>query len=202
MIEQLMERTDPGRAEIDDEALAAVFDRPPRRPPAPARPPVLRWAGYALAAAAVVGGILAVPLMISPPTPPMSGDYPYYSTLGEMEEAATAVLVVDVESEAPGTYQGIGHEVMTARVVIDAARVHRTGETILIKEMPGEDALRIGGRFVVFIVEYPEEQVPASLVNPTQGAYLVQDGQAIAREGNPVQLDRELLQSLGLQYGG
>jgi hypothetical protein len=198
MIEQLMERTDPGAATVDESRLADVF-APPRRIPTRGRPPILRWAGFALAAAAVIGGILAVPLMINSPIPPTSGgDYPYYATLTELENAATAILVVDIEGEKPGNFEGIDAEVMTARIVIDADRTHPTGDVILIKEMPGEDSLVVGNRYVVFLEEY--DDVPASLVNPFQGAYLVRDGRAFAREDNPVALDRELLQRLGLQY--
>ena len=46
-------------------------------------------------------------------------------------------------------------------------------------------------------VEY-EDGIPASLVNPTQGAYLVQDGSVIPRDGNGMILDGTLLRALGL----
>ena len=201
MIEQLMERTDPGTAVVDERALEAVFAAGPLPRPAPKRVPVgLRWAGYALAAAAVIAGILAVPLMISGPIPaPVGvGDYPYYSTQAELVDAATAILVVDVGSERPGSYEGIDVEVKTAHVVADADGTHAVGSLIEIKEMPGEDALAIGQRYVVFVVEY--DAVPASLINPTQGAYLVRNGgEAWPQSGNEIQLSRDLLDSLGLR---
>jgi hypothetical protein len=116
-----------------------------------------------------------------------------------MRDAATAVLVVDVTAERPGIHQDISHEVMTATVVADADGVHPAGEIIEIKEMPGEDALLVGGRYVVFIVEYPEDQVPASLINPSQGAYPVRDGVVTPQNGNEVALDDALLRQLGLE---
>ena len=199
MIEHLMERTDPGAAAVDEAALAAVFEAGPQVRVVSARsglPTALRWAGYALAAAAVVGGILAVPLLISSPVSAPVGDYPFYATQDELEAAATSILVVDVMSEAPGSYEGIGVEVLTVKVVADAADMHPVGEVLEIKEMPGENSLHVGGRFVVFIVEY--DTVPASLVNPTQGAYLVDGDTARPLEGNEVLLDTGLLSRLGI----
>ncbi len=198
-IEDLMRRHDPASAAVDEQRLAGLLADGPRRAPAPRRTPgivVAKWAGAALAAIAVVAGILAVPLLVSSPIPP-SGDYPWYASQAELEDAASAVLVVDVTTERPGTYQGILHDVLTVMIVADARGGHEVGGTMEIKEMPGEDALRVGGRFVVFVVEY-EDGIPASLVNPTQGAYLVQDGSVIPRDGNGVVLDGALLRELGL----
>jgi hypothetical protein len=200
-IEDLMRRTDPASAVVDEKRLAALFAAEPYRTPEPARQPgrgllIAKWAGAALAAAAVIAGILAVPLIVSSPIPP-SGDYPWYATQSELEDAASAVVVVEVVAERPGTYQDLLHDVMTVIVVADARGGHEIGSTMEIKEMPGEDALRVGDRFVVFIVEY-EDGIPASLVNPTQGAYLVQDGSVIPRDGNGVVLDGALLRELGL----
>lgn len=209
MIEDLMERTDPGTAVVDAAALAALdgilsSDVPGAVPDAvpvdlSPRLPALRWAGFALAAAVVIGGILAVPLLISSPfeAPVGSGDYPHYATQQELENAASAILVVDVLSEAPGSFEGIDAEVKTVKVVADAADVHPVGEVLEIKEMPGEDALNVGGRFVVFIEEY-DNGVPASLLNPTQGAYLVDGNTARPLEGNEVLLDTGLLSRLGI----
>lgn len=195
MIDRLMERTDPGTAVVDEQALAAVFVTAPR-PPRRERRVVLRWAGYALAAVAVVGGILAVPVIVSPPVPAPAGDYPYYETQEQLEDAATAILVVDVLSEAPGSFEGIPAEVMTVKVVADAADVHPVGELLEIKEMPGEDVLAVGGRYVVFLEEY--DAVPASLLNPVQGAYVVRGDGAWPQNGNEIRLDAELLQRLGI----
>ena len=199
-IEDLMRRADPASAAVDEERLASLLaGEPAHVTVAPSRPSgvvVAKWAGAALAAIAVVAGILAVPLLVSSPIPP-SGDYPWYASQAELEDAATAVLVVDVTSERPGTYQDILHDVMTVTVVADARGGHQIGSTMEIKEMPGEDALSVGERFVVFIVEY-EDGIPASLVNPTQGAYLVRDGTVVPRDGNGVVLDGALLRSLGI----
>ena len=199
MIEQLMERTDPGRAVVDEAALAAVFAAPGRVTAPAARRPALRWAAYGLAAAVVVAGILAVPLLVSPPIPaPVGhGDYPYYATQAELVDAASAVLEVDITAERPGSYEGIEVEVRTAIVVADADGTHPVGSTIEIKEMPGEDALVVGQRYVVFIEEY--DGVPASLINPTQGAYLVRSGnEAWPQNGNQIELSSDLLDGLGL----
>jgi len=200
-IEDLMRRTDPASAVAEEKALAALFAAGPYRAPRPAPRNrsgivIAKWVGAAVAAIAVVAGILAVPLLVSSPIPP-AGDYPWYASQAELEDAATAVLVVEVIAERPGTYQDLLHDVLTVIVVADARGDHQIGSTMEIKEMPGEDALRVGGRFVVFIVEY-EDGIPASLVNPTQGAYLVQDGSVIPRDGNGVVLEGALLRALGL----
>jgi hypothetical protein len=154
-------------------------------------------------------------VLVSACTGPVTvvADYPSYETVAALFDKAIVVVEVDVSNDSRVTrdeeLDGLVITVRTARVVTAYKGAMKVGESIDVKEMGGtlegverEEAgavpLTGGARHVLFLETYPDS--PASLLNPTQGRYLVDgSGELSPVPGNPLTLSRVDLDRLAAQ---
>ncbi|MCM6761189.1 hypothetical protein GSU68_19170 (plasmid) [Rathayibacter sp. VKM Ac-2759] len=155
----------------------------------------LRRSGWVLVAAAAV-------MATSGCAPAGSnGDYPAYSSDTEMAERSDAVVVGDILSDRREAILGFDYRVVSIEVLTDAKSLYEPGDLIEVKLLtgsvsePGPD-LDVDGRYVLFLETY--DSVPASLLNPWQAYYEVQDGTVVPDPDNDLTLGPELQQALGI----
>jgi hypothetical protein len=154
-------------------------------------------------------------VLVSACTGPVTvvADYPSYETVAALFNKATVVVEADVSGNSRVTRDeetdALVVTVRTARVVTAYKGAVRVGDSIDVKEMGGmlegvvhQEAggvpLTGDARHVLFLETYPDS--PASLLNPTQGQYLVDgSGAFIPVGGNPLTLSRVDLDRLAAQ---
>jgi len=190
-IEALMRAADPARDIVIDQVPVPQ----PRPDPARWRPPgqVVMFAVVVLSS---VGIIVAVLFTVPGNGTVGQGDYPYYATSAQVEAASDTIVLATAVSERFATYEGFDYRVVTLDV--QAVAKGSPGSTIDVKLVrnasEGETQLEIGHTYALFLETY--ESVPASTINPTQGALEVIDGQL---QPEDVPISPRVLDALGLR---
>jgi len=190
-IESLMRVTDPAR----DLAVEPVDVPRPKPDPVRWRPPG-QVVMFAVAMLSSVGIIVAVLFTVPGNSTVGQGDYPYYSTSAQVEAASDTIVLATAASERNESYEGFDYRVVTLDV--QAIAKGSPGSTIDVKLVrnasEGETQLEIGHTYVLFLETY--DSVPASTINPLQGAVEVIGGRLQAEE---VPVSPRVLDALGLR---
>ncbi|MFH9981604.1 hypothetical protein ACH4ND_20590 [Streptomyces sp. NPDC017179] len=160
-------------------------------------------ASVACAAVAVVAGVTFFALD-SPEEPGGGGplaDEPYFETTAKLENAADLIVRVRLGAGHEESVDGIDETVATARVTATAKGDESSGRSIeVVYTTPGSGPetadLAEGKEYVLLLDTMGGGRF--TLVNTTQGAYRVEDGQAVASGGNDIALSPGVTKALRL----
>lgn len=132
-------------------------------------------------------------------------DYPHYDDLDSMILNADTIIEGKILSIAVvgSEQEGILYTVYDVEVIKNFRGKIKSKEVIKIKQLGGETKdlvvttdekanLKKDSSYLFFLVTY--EDSPASLINPTQGAYLLEDGKYIEHNGNKIKINRGILE--------
>ncbi|SES68903.1 hypothetical protein [Anaerobranca gottschalkii] len=130
--------------------------------------------------------------------------YPLYDDLDSMILSADTIVEGKILSmTVVGSEQeGVLYTVYDVEIITNFKGKFNSKEVIKIKQVGGETKdlvvttdervnLKKDLTYLLFLVTY--EDSPASLINPTQGAYLLEDGKYIEHNDNKIKINREIL---------
>lgn len=147
----------------------------------------LNWLWVIVTAAAAAALLcLLIAFLVTKKQENRGGDYPGYTDIRDMAEAADLVIVGDVVSAHKARYLDIGggtrlvYTLAEVRVTQTVKGDVQSGDTVAVKELGnyffpgGKTFLTKGDQVLLFLASYGN--TPCSPLNPTQALMLIKDG--------------------------